>query len=138
MRAAVGADIVEAHQSRDLVLVLASERAVAEVSPNMTAIGALPDTMGVVVTARGNEVDFVSRFFAPGAGIPEDPVTGSSHATLTPFWSERLHKQEMVARQLSARGGVLYCRNAGDRVKIAGRARLYLEGRIHAHDEKEP
>ena len=75
--------------------------------------------------------DFVSRFFAPGAGINEDPVTGSSHCTLIPFWSERLHKTEMTARQLSSRGGTLLCRDAGERVVIGGTAVLYSEGEIH-------
>jgi predicted PhzF superfamily epimerase YddE/YHI9 len=75
-------------------------------------------------------VDFVSRFFAPNAGIPEDPVTGSSHSTLIPFWSERLSKDKMVAKQLSKRGGTLFCENFGERVKIAGEAKLYLQGEI--------
>jgi predicted PhzF superfamily epimerase YddE/YHI9 len=76
-------------------------------------------------------VDFVSRFFAPAIGVPEDPVTGSVHSSLIPFWSERLGKNKMVARQLSPRGGTLYCQNCGDRVKIAGKAVLYLQGEIN-------
>lgn len=87
--------------------------------------------MGLFVTALGTTVDFVSRFFAPNAGIPEDPVTGSSHSTLIPFWGERLKKDKMVARQLSKRGGTLYCENCQERVKISGRAALYLNGEIH-------
>jgi len=84
----------------------------------------------VVVTAPGDEVDFVSRFFAPGAGIDEDPVTGSAHCILTPYWAERLGKTELRARQLSKRGGELRCALRGDRVTIAGAARTYLEGHI--------
>ena len=74
--------------------------------------------------------DFVSRFFAPNAGINEDPVTGSSHSTLIPFWAERLNKSKLAAKQLSKRGGTLFCENNGNRVKISGKAKLYLEGEI--------
>jgi predicted PhzF superfamily epimerase YddE/YHI9 len=76
-------------------------------------------------------VDFVSRFFAPNASIPEDPVTGSAHSTLIPFWAGRLGKEMMTAKQLSKRGGTLYCEDRGDRVKISGKAVLYLQGEIH-------
>ena len=85
----------------------------------------------MLVTAPGSDVDFVSRFFAPGHGIPEDPVTGSTHCTLTPYWAERLGKTELSARQLSARGGQLKLRLAGDRVLISGTAVLYLEGTVY-------
>ena len=85
----------------------------------------------MIVTARGTSCDFVSRFFAPKSGIDEDPVTGSTHCTLIPFWSERLQKKDMTAKQLSRRGGTLLCRDAGDRVEIGGTAVLYLEGEIH-------
>ena len=88
--------------------------------------------MGFVPTARGTgDIDFVSRFFDPRDAIIEDPVTGSSHCSLIPFWAERLGKTEMVARQLSERSGTLYCRQLGDRVEIAGDAVLYLEGTIN-------
>ena len=84
-----------------------------------------------IATAPGDGgIDFVSRFFAPAQGLPEDPVTGSSHCTLVPYWSKRLGKTELEARQLSRRGGALTCALKGDRVTIAGRAVLYLEGRI--------
>ena len=76
--------------------------------------------LGVVVTAKGEQEDFVSRYFAPELNVNEDPVTGSSHSSLIPFWAERLGKQNMIARQLSERGGILYCQNAGERVKIGG------------------
>ncbi len=109
--------------------VLPSEDAVRAVSPDMARVAELGGT-GLIVTAPGEEADFVSRYFAPAVGVPEDPVTGSAHCTLVPYWSRRLGKTALVARQLSARGGVLRCLDRGDRVDIAGRARLYLEGRI--------
>jgi len=83
-----------------------------------------------MVTAKGNEVDFVSRFFAPAVGVNEDPVTGSAHTTLIPFWAKRLNKTEMTALQLSARCGQLWCTLSGDRVLIAGKAVTYLKGEI--------
>jgi predicted PhzF superfamily epimerase YddE/YHI9 len=85
---------------------------------------------GVIVTARGSDCDFVSRFFAPSYGIPEDPVTGSAHCTLVPYWSKVLGKARLLARQVSARGGELTCEDRDDRVAIGGRAALYLEGEI--------
>jgi len=85
---------------------------------------------GIIVTAKGTTVDFVSRFFAPGVGIDEDPVTGSAHTSLVPFWSARLNKTEMTAIQLSERGGQLWCTLAGDRVLISGKVVTYLKGEI--------
>jgi len=84
----------------------------------------------VTVTAKGEIVDFVSRYFAPNGGVMEEPVTGASHTRLIPFWAERLKKNTMVAEQLSKRSGVIYCENCGDRVKMLGRAALYLRGEI--------
>jgi len=86
---------------------------------------------GVIITAKGNEVDFVSRFFAPGCGVEEDPVTGSAHTTLTPFWSERLSKTRLTAQQLSQRKGDLTCELVGERVKISGNAVTYFIGDIY-------
>ncbi|HZO84409.1 MAG TPA: PhzF family phenazine biosynthesis protein, partial [Verrucomicrobiae bacterium] len=83
-----------------------------------------------IVTAPGKDADFVSRFFAPRAGIPEDPVTGSAHSTLIPFWAERLGKTELFARQISPRGGELHCRHLGERVGIAGRAVIYSRAEL--------
>jgi predicted PhzF superfamily epimerase YddE/YHI9 len=97
--------------------------------PDLSKIAQLK-ARGAIVTARGNEVDFVSRFFGPQSGIDEDPVTGSAHTTLTPFWFERTSKKEMSAIQLSPRRGYLECVYAGNRVKISGQARLYLRGEI--------
>ncbi len=130
MEEAIGQKVLEAHLSRDVMLVVESQQQVAQLQPNLDLLGTIPGCMAVIVTAKGDSADFVSRFFAPGAGIPEDPVTGSAHSTLIPYWAKQLGKQTMVARQLSKRGGTLYCKNAGERVKIAGRSVLYLQGEI--------
>lgn len=97
--------------------------------PDLDYIAGL-DLDGLICTAPGDDCDFVSRYFAPHVGIPEDPVNGSSHCTLIPYWAKKLGKDKLHARQVSARGGELFCENAGERVKIAGRAALYLEGSI--------
>ena len=131
MEQALGCPVGEAHQSRDCLLLVENESLVQSLVPNMALLGQIPDSFAVIVTAKGDDVDFVSRFFAPNAGIPEDPVTGSSHATLIPFWAERLQKKQMTAKQLSKRGGTLYCEDCGERVKISGKAVLYLSGEIH-------
>ena len=130
MQQAIACDILEAHLARDLILVLKDEAAVQNLQPDFAAIAALPESFGVAVTAKGSSCDFVSRFFAPGEGIPEDHVTGSLHSMLIPFWAARLERDALTARQLSPRGGTLYCKNCGARVKMAGRARLYLKGEI--------
>ncbi len=127
---ALGASPVAVLQSRDLMAVFETESIVAQMDPDIAAIARL-DTFAVIVTAPGEEVDFVSRFFAPKAGAPEDPVTGSAHCTLIPYWAERLEKGELHARQLSARGGELFCRHLGDRVRIAGQAVLFARGEIY-------
>ena len=105
----------------------------ARLTPDLEAIAALGGR-GLVITAPGVDCDFVSRFFAPASGVPEDPVTGSTHCTLTPYWAERLGKKKLHARQLSARGGELFCTLHGDRVDIAGAARDYLHGHITLPD----
>lgn len=97
--------------------------------PDFSLLATLGDTR-LIATAPGTDSDFVSRFFAPGAGVPEDPVTGSAHCTLTPYWSERLGKTRLHARQLSARGGELWCELAAGRVRLTGQAVLYLRGEI--------
>jgi len=130
MSQAIGQPVLEAYQSRDLLLLLDNEQQIRDLDPDFELLKKLPDHFAVIVTAKGKEADFVSRFFAPGAGIPEDPVTGSSHCTMIPFWAERLHKDKMIAKQLSKRGGTLFCENCGSRVKIAGKAVLYLQGEI--------
>ncbi len=130
MEEAIGTKVLEAHLSRDLLLLVESEDVVRNLKPNLEVIKSITDCFAVIVTAKGETVDFVSRFFAPNAGIPEDPVTGSSHATLIPFWADRLLKDQLVAEQLSKRGGRLYCNNYAERVKISGYATIYLEGNI--------
>lgn len=113
----------------DYLLILENESAVKALKPDFRKIGEVA-CRGVIVTAKGNEVDFVSRFFGPQAGVDEDPVTGSAHTTLTPYWAKTLGKNTLSARQISARGGNLTCQLIGDRVKIAGKAAPYLIGEI--------
>lgn len=110
--------------------VFDAEESVRTLAPDMDAVARLAPG-GLLVTAPGEKHDFVSRYFVPSHGIAEDPVTGSTHTTLTPYWAERLGKTMLTAAQLSARGGELACTLDGDRVKIAGRAVLYMEGTIY-------
>lgn len=119
----------EAMKARDLMLVYENEDMIRRLKPDMTGVAAL-DHFAVIVTAPGDNCDFVSRFFAPRAGIPEDPVTGSSHCTLIPYWSERLGKKKLHAMQLSERGGELFCEDRGERVSIGGKAVTYMSGTI--------
>ncbi len=107
-----------------------SQAEVGSLAPDTTALTDI-DRDGVIVSAPGRDCDFVSRYFAPHAGISEDAVTGSAHCTLVPHWAKRLGKTKLHARQISRRGGELFCELRGDRVVIAGRAALYLEGKIH-------
>jgi PhzF family phenazine biosynthesis protein len=113
----------------DYMLVYEKQEDVETLAPDMAKL-AKASARGIIVTAPGREVDFVSRFFAPQSGIAEDPVTGSAHTTLTPYWAARLGKTELTAMQLSKRRGWLKCRLAGDRVEISGSARAYLTGQI--------
>lgn len=113
----------------DYMMVYSSQKEIEEIEPNHHLLAQL-DVRGVIVTGPGDEVDFVSRFFAPACGIPEDPVTGSAHTSLTPYWTEILDKTKMTAKQLSKRGGDLVCEYLGERVKISGKAVLYLTGEI--------
>jgi PhzF family phenazine biosynthesis protein len=131
MEEAIGVPVREAHRARDLLLLVDSEEQVRNLRPDLVQVAQLSDCFALVVTAKGDDADFVSRFFIPGSIIPEDPVTGSSHSTLIPFWADRLNKQKMTAKQLSKRGGTLYCEACGERVKIAGAAILYLKGEIY-------
>lgn len=114
----------------DYLLVFAHEDDIRNAIPSLTRISELK-ARGVIITAKGSRVDFVSRFFAPQSGINEDPVTGSAHTTLAPYWAKRLGKKEMTAVQLSARTGYLQCRLLGDRVEISGQGKLYLAGEIY-------
>ncbi|MBS1876301.1 MAG: PhzF family phenazine biosynthesis protein [Acidobacteria bacterium] len=127
---ALGTVPVEIQAARDYLVVYPHEDDVRTLQPNMELLAAM-DRFAVIVTAPGSgEVDFVSRFFAPAKGVPEDPVTGSAHCTLIPYWSRRLGKKALHARQVSRRGGELWCENLGERVRFSGKAALYLEGTI--------
>jgi len=128
--AALGREPAQIFGAVKYLAVYDSEAEVAALAPDMTALGDI-DRDGVIVSAPGRDCDFVSRYFAPHAGIPEDPVTGSAHCTLAPYWAKRLGKTKLHARQISQRGGELFCELLGDRVVIAGRAALYFEGNIH-------
>jgi PhzF family phenazine biosynthesis protein len=113
----------------DFMFVYESEEQIVNVVPNLRTIAALP-VRGVIITAPGSQVDFVSRFFGPQSGIDEDPVTGSAHTTLIPYWANRLGKADLAAIQLSKRKGLLACKNLGERVLISGKARTYMIGEI--------
>lgn len=113
----------------DYLLLFDSEEIIQNLRPNIQLLLST-NARGIMVTAKGNEVDFVSRFFAPAVGVNEDPVTGSAHTTLIPFWANKLDKTELTALQLSARGGQLWCTLSDDRVFIAGKAVTYLRGEI--------
>jgi PhzF family phenazine biosynthesis protein len=125
----LGARPQEIFKARDYLALFASEAEVRSLKPDFAQLKTL-DCLGIIVTAVGTDADFVSRFFAPGAGVDEDPVTGSAHCTLIPFWAQRLGKSNLFARQVSARGGELFCELAGERVRIGGRAVHYLRGEI--------
>ena len=126
---------IEVLKARDYLAVFVQASEVRELQPDFAALGSL-DTLGIIATAPGEDCDFVSRFFAPAAGIPEDPVTGSAHCTLIPYWSDRFGRTRLRARQVSPRGGDLWCEARGDRVGIAGKAVLYSRGQIEIHDAK--
>jgi len=126
----LGCRPVECLRSDDYMAIFASEEEVANLEPDFRLLTQL-DGRGVIATAPGQDVDFVSRFFAPSHGIDEDAVTGSAHCTLAPYWSNRLGKTSLTAWQISKRGGVLQCETERDRVLISGRTRLYLQGTIY-------
>jgi len=122
---------LEVLKSRDYLLVYDDEEIIRGLKPKQNILDRINlDPGGVIVTAPGKEADFVSRFFTPQASIFEDPVTGSAHCSLIPYWSKRLRKESMVALQLSARGGKLYCKDLGERVLISGEAVTYMKGHI--------
>jgi len=119
-------------QARDAVFVFEKEEEVRQLEPDFDAIKRIP-FFAIIATApstSGKEYDFVSRFFAPAKGVPEDPVTGSAHCTLIPYWAKRLRKKDLSAFQVSTRGGHLICEDRGDRVRIGGRCVLYLKGNV--------
>ena len=122
--------VVEIYKGKtDYLFVFDSEESVRKCQPNFPLVAKIGGR-GAIITARGNQVDFVSRFFGPQAGVEEDPVTGSAHTTLTPFWAAKLGKSEFHAEQVSKRGGKLSCKLEGQRVKISGTAKLFSTGSI--------
>lgn len=126
---ALGAVPIQVWNSRDWVAVYDSAEEVARLQPDMSLLKAL-STFGVIATAPGTGCDFVSRFFAPAQGVPEDPVTGSAHCTLVPYWAQRTGKPALYAKQISARGGEIWCELLGDRVKLSGQVVPYFQGVI--------
>jgi predicted PhzF superfamily epimerase YddE/YHI9 len=127
---AIRMPVVEALLARDLFVVVESEQKVRDLEIDEAILNSIPDLYGLVITTTGETADFVSRYFTPNCYPPEDPVCGSSHSALIPYWAARLGKDTLVAKTLSKRGGTLYCQNCGDRVKISGKGVLYLEGEI--------
>ncbi len=119
-------EIVAVYKHRDLLVELNAEEDVANAAPDFTAVKKTGEK--IIITAPGKKTDFVSRFFAPVAGIDEDPVTGSAHSQLIPFWSEKLNKQVLTAKQLSSRGGTIYCEQKGERVIMGGECVFYMKG----------
>lgn len=113
----------------DYMLIFENEYQVLSLLPNFQQL-VEANTRGVICTSKSEKYDFVSRFFAPAVGVNEDPVTGSAHTMLIPFWAEKLGKNELIAKQVSARGGILHCKLAGDRIKIGGKAVTFLTGEI--------
>ena len=128
---ALGIAPLEVYQGpSDLLLLFENQEQVALLKPNFPILAKFLGTIGVIATAPGKGVDFVSRYFAPGEGIDEDPVTGSAHTLLTPFWAKKLKKELLTAKQISKREGHLICKLCGERVEISGNAVLYLSGTI--------
>ncbi|MCW3094198.1 MAG: Isomerase [Ferruginibacter sp.] len=123
-------DPLGVYKSRDYVVEVATEKEVLNLSIDISLLNQV-DVIGIIVTAPGSDCDFVSRFFAPNCGIPEDPVTGSAHSTLIPFWAEKLGKNSLHAKQVSKRGGELWCQDKGDRVTMSGSCVFYMKGEIN-------
>lgn len=121
---------LEVWKSRDFLLIYPDENTILSLVPNFNQLNTV-DTLGVIVSAEGKQSDFVSRFFVPNSVIGEDPVTGSAHATLIPYWHRVLGKNQMLAKQISKRGGNLWCEMLNDRVTIAGNAILYMKGEYY-------
>jgi predicted PhzF superfamily epimerase YddE/YHI9 len=139
LESSFGIKPVAVYRAADILVLVDNEETLLSINPDLSILNRIKseagmdnDSFGVIVTAKGSDCDFVSRFFAPNAGISEDPVTGRAHCSLIPFWGERLGKKIMTARQLSKRGGVIFCEDHGERVKIGGNAVRYLRGDIRA------
>jgi PhzF family phenazine biosynthesis protein len=127
----IGIHATELYRDTDYLYVVESEEQVRKLDPDIREIEKA-DVRGIIVTApsESSEIDFVSRFFAPAVGVDEDPVTGSAHTMLAPYWSQRIGKDQLVGRQVSRRGGTVYCHHQGDRVSLSGEACTFLEGNI--------
>mgnify|MGYP003551173267 CR=1 FL=1 len=121
-------EIAGVYRNRDYLVELNNEDVVKKIQPDFTLMKKVVEK--VIITAPGKDIDFVSRFFAPTAGVDEDPVTGSAHSQLIPFWSEKLGKKKMQAKQLSQRGGDIYCEKKGNRVIMGGQCVFYMKGEI--------
>ena len=126
---AFGKEPIEVWKSDDYIAVYENESDIVSLAPDFKVLGELA-CRGIIATSRGEDADFVSRFFAPACGVDEDPVTGSAHCALMPYWAKELGKNKLSAAQLSERGGKLQCELLGSRVLIAGKAKKYLEGKI--------
>lgn len=126
----LGREPAEVFKDRDYLAVFENRRDVHELDPDFGAIAAMSEVQGIVVTAPGSGHDFVSRYFAPRAGVDEDPATGSTHCMLVPYWAARLKRPNLTSHQVSRRGGEFFCEHRGDRVGIAGRCVTYLDGSI--------
>jgi PhzF family phenazine biosynthesis protein len=126
---ALGVAPLEVYAADDYMAVFESEKQIRDMKPDFKVLNEL-DIRGLIVTAKGENYDFVSRFFAPQVGIDEDPVTGSAHCMLTPYWSDKLGKKELSAMQISERGGKLKCVKEGERIKISGKAVTYMVGEV--------
>ena len=120
---------IEVLSAEDYMVVYETQDDILTINPNFEKLKSL-NLRGVIITAKGENVDFVSRFFAPKLGINEDPVTGSAHCELTPYWAKKLGKDQLISKQLSPRGGVIQCELKGDRVLLSGKAVKYMEGKI--------
>ena len=134
---AFGVKPVAVYKAADFLVLVDGAKTLRNIDPDFSVLKQIKteaeldnDSFGIIVTAKGTDCDFVSRFFAPNAGIDEDPVTGRAHCSLIPFWSEELGKNVMTARQLSKRGGILFCEDHGERIKIGGNAVRYLRGEL--------
>ncbi|NOQ26071.1 MAG: PhzF family phenazine biosynthesis isomerase [Bacteroidales bacterium] len=126
----LGLEPLKVLKSRDLLIVYKDQTEIESINPDFGLLEKL-ETFGIIITAPGDNCDFVSRFFAPRAGINEDPVTGSAHTILIPYWAEKLKKDKLSAIQVSERKGHLSCEYHGERVKIAGKAKLFMKGEIY-------
>jgi PhzF family phenazine biosynthesis protein len=125
----LGVKPIEVLKSRDILVIYENQQDIENIKPNFGILEKV-ETFGIIISAKGKDCDFVSRFFAPRAGINEDPVTGSAHTTLIPYWATKLNKNKLEATQLSERKGKLICEYLGKRVKIAGSAKLFMKGEI--------